>query len=60
MSLCDDCLETESGHANCEVNECRKCHKVAEELEKRAVVKEEFTNGTLIIVDDDEDVIVID
>ena len=60
MSLCDDCLVNESGHADCEAIDCRRCPKVAEELDKRAVVKEEFANGTLIIVDDDEDVIVID
>ena len=51
ISLCDDCLVTESGHENCESNVCRRCQKVAEELDNREIVKKEFANGTLIIAD---------
>ena len=51
---CDDCLVNATGHAECEEISCRTCERVGDELTNREVIKKEFANGTLIIVDDDQ------
>jgi len=51
---CDDCLVNATGHAECEEISCRTCERVGDELTNREIIKKEFANGTLIIVDDDQ------
>ena len=54
--VCDDCLIVATGHAECEEESCETCEKVGDELSNRVEIKKNFAEGTLVVVDDNENV----
>ena len=46
--LCDQCLVTESGHSDCEIENCPTCIQLAKEMSERAEISELFAQGLLI------------
>ena len=46
--LCDNCLVSQSGHSNCEIESCAICIQLATEMSERAEISELFAKGLLM------------